>query len=529
MANVKNAIILHFIVTMLIALPLLPLAVSGIYRLDSDYDMLYPMAEIVQKTYTTDIVTIFRNPLFGTGISNIGDLGSLIFHPVFVPVILVFGAVNGIYVMELLSVFASGITMWYVLRKVGVDGFALFWGSVAYQLSGALFASFAAGHVIKFLSYPLIPLCAYIVLLKKSSVRQIVMLGSMVALMIYAADFYTPWFLLIFFVSVRLFMMSRGEISAQSAIKEGLLSIFIMLLITSPRVIAYLTWTYPHMERFYRIDPYAGSIHPVLSWIPYMFPLKVEFWDRPFFQRLFGFHFNWYEYYAFLTPIPFVLALFTKEAKNRYVPYLWVMIITGILYVALAYPFSPFYYLFGLIPHLQGIFRVPHLMFFVLVSVIIMILSIRFFTFFTVQKDITKMFIAAGLLVLSLVWLYADDLQMLQGIMGRKYPEEEYIALELKRRDTGNFRVASFVCCIQTFLIENDIPIVNMYYAWRPDNVPSFINEREDGHDMSPLTHFRPKYVILPRDEDVSRYGYVLDFESETIRVWKTEAVTVPY
>ncbi len=513
MIGVKKELFFILLTAILFVVPVLYKARNLIFRLDSDYDSALPIFYYVVDSIRTGKGFPLWNPYIGTGISIPGDPLSMVLNPLLTVPMVIFGVDQGLRIILFLVVAMSGISMLFFLKRLEVKGLVLLWGALLYQTSGALPANIAAGHVEKFLSYPLTPLFFMSVLFAPMKRISILIAALILTLNIFSGDFYAVWFLSIFFLGIKAYYV----ITKQEQWIRGSLDIIIVYalfgVMASVRLIPYLFEVYPRIERFGLIDPFAGSIPIFLSPLPFIMPFRVAFYDRPSVQRLFGFYFNWYEYYAFISPLPFIFLLKIKALLKRNIIILLLFLLCmGALYAALRYSYSPFYWLFHFIPAVR-MFRVPQRIFVPMTTLVIALLAL------CAQRWRGKMMIA--ICVLSLGWTFLAGQQTM--LLSFEWPRTQQASLvhALREKDKGNFFVASFICCIQTFLVEEHIPILNYYYGWRLKGAPDFESA------PSLLKKIRPKYIIASKKLDFSQYFYEPIMENQKDVIWKTDQSTV--
>src|SRR3989344_970134 len=486
----KKEILIVFLFALLFTLPVLIANRFSSFKLDSDYDMGLPLYHFI-----SDYVRSYRsihiwNPYIGTGISVIGDPTSMILNPFAIIPIVLFGEGPGMRILIALTIIMSGISMWIFLTIVGIKGVVRIWGSILYEVSGPLAAAIAAGHGGKILTYPFIPLFLALTISPKVKKINILLSSVVLSLVFFSGDFYTLWF---------------------------------FVIISSIKLMPFIKDVNPQMARFFPIDPYAGSIHAFLSPLAFIIPFGVEFYDRPFFQRTLGFHFNWYEYFAFISPLPFIFLLRIKKVLKKEIIIIFLLIIfVGMLYISLKYPYSPFYWLYKFFPLVQS-FRVPQRIFTPITAVLIALFAMCAKDWLKNTKLKKKFFIIYTILILSVGWTFFVNQQTLVKAFDAPRKEEEAIAKELRKKDNSSYYVVTFVCCTQTFLIREKIPILNFYYGWRPKGTPNFINKKGDGYDFSVLKNVKPKYIISDNNKNFSEYSYYAFLENSKIRIWKTD------
>ena len=488
------------------------------FRLDSDYDTVLPILHfIVDSFHTTKIIPLW-NPYIGTGVSIIGDPLSLVLNPFILLPIMVFGAEQGLRITIFLVVFFSGLSMWFFLTKLDVAGWLRLWGATLYQTSGALGARLAAGQIQTFLSYPLIPLFFATTLSARMKKINIFSAAFVLTLIIFSGDFYTVLFLSIFFLGIKGYHVIAKQEHWTRALFELFVVYFLFGIFASVKLVPYIFEVLPHTERFSIINPFAGSIPIFFSLLPFVIPFRTVFYDRPFFQRLFGFHFNWYEYYVFISPLPFLFLLKIKELRKHNITVLLIFLIcVGALYGSLKFLYSPFYWLFHLVPTIR-MFRVPQRIFTPMVPLLIGLLTL------CAQK--WKGRIAIIICSLSIVWTFFVGQQTMLLSFEQPRIKEATLVHTLRQKDKSSFFVITFSCCMQTFLIDEHIPILNYYYGWKLKGTPNFVAKNGES-DFSSLYIIRPKYIIAPNAMNFSSYSYEKLFGDSISTVWYTRLVTL--
>jgi len=287
-----------------------------------------------------------------------------------------------------------------------------------------------------------------------------------------------------------------------------LFSVFFFLF-SSPKLYFVIHDALPVFERTFKSNPQEGSIHIWWTILPFIIPFKVSFYDRPFFQNTIGFFFNWYEYYAFLSPVPFLLFIpvIKKMKKDPVFFFLFSFFCTGLLYISLAYPYSPFYWLFEFIPQLS-ILRVPQRMYLPLSSVIILLFCLAAQNW----KNKTILYI---ILLSSLTWTGIASLDALKFGFEQPRTKEQALVKWLRNYDKGKYFVYDALCCNQRFLVEERIPILNFYAGWIPKGTPSFSKT------------YLPTYVLSKHTDDFSLYGYEKIYQTDAGSIWKTNTPTI--
>lgn len=330
------------------------LAVEGkTFRLDSDYDSNLPIISFVVDTVRNEHRFPFWNPYVATGISVLGDpLSAVTYLPYFFPMLL-FGVPEGLWVVIWLHAFLAGMFMWMFLRK---SKYAL-WGGLLYMGAGTFAARVAAGHIEKVLSYPWYPLFLLFLLREQS-----IAVGMVMGIVFLTGDVYGLLFMGIWY----------GVVRVIGKIKGIRVTIAAFVVVSAIKLVPFIREVMPVMERYSSFDAVRGSIPVWLSWLPFVMPWGVEFYDRPIFQRFFGFWYNWYEYYAFIgLPVVFLVWL-PRVIKRREIKILFIFLAVGIAYAARGVVYSPWY---GLAPLLEW-FRVPQRMYGAMTSIVVVLIAI---------------------------------------------------------------------------------------------------------------------------------------------------------
>ena len=514
-----------FTVTLLLIIPLAILTRRLSFRLDTDYNVVLPMAQFAINAFTQPQKFLTWNPYIGLGVPVLGDPSSLVFSPWYMPIFLLFGADMGVRVIIALTLIVSGFSMWVFLRSLDLDKKVVAWGAILYETSGALAAIVANGHIEKFASYAVTPFAFLLMWKPKMSAANRITLGLLLACMYLSDDFYTPWFLSIFLVSFTVYngISKRWRLSE---VALNFLTIYGSFIIFSlPKLIPFVRDVLPYFDRQQYIDPFMGSIHAFLLPLPYIVPWQVSFYDRPTLQRILDFRFNWYEYYAFITPIAFILLVKIQGVlKKIQVKWAFVALLVGASYISLKYPYSPFYWIFHLFPFIQT-FRVPQRVVVPLLVPVIALLS--YCADYWIREKKSKHTGLSIILITSVMWTSVVTFQTMKAAFVPLRVDERYIAQELRRRDAGNFYVANFACCMQPDLLTVSIPVLNYYYGWTPSYAPRFTNKEGDQFDFNKLSMVRPSYIIANKKYFFNHYGYSLFFEKGDIQVWKTESPTI--
>ncbi|MEK7141251.1 MAG: hypothetical protein AAB800_01760 [Patescibacteria group bacterium] len=491
------------------------------FRLDSDYDSNIPIISFVVDTVRNEHRFPLRNPYVTTGISVLGDpLSGSAYLPYLLPMLL-FGVQSGWWVVIGLHAFMAGAFMWVLLRdlltkKSGFD-FAL-WGGLLYMGSGAFAARIAAGHIEKVLSYPWYPLLLLALLKKDQTNRNAILIGAIMGIVFLTGDVYGVFYMGMFYGVIRVIRSGEARSGFAREIRGIGWAILAFVVASGVKLVPFFIDVAPVIARYSSFDAAKGSLHLFYSWIPFIVPLGVTFYDRPLFQHVFGIWYNWYEYYAFIgLPIFFLIAL-PKILKRREVQILIMLLIVGIMYIARGYPYSIFYWMNKSIPVLNW-FRAPQRMYEALTGIMVIVITLCAKHVIRPPKNT---FFLWGMLSVTLL---ISGYQMTNAFEIPRVSEERLID-QLRAGDGGDMTVASFACCMQKFLVAEKIRVINYYYGWRPKGAPRFTSADGSTFAFETIQTSRPAYIIAPKDMEFRQYGYEVWFGDEKNNVWRVSILS---
>ncbi|MBI3342774.1 hypothetical protein HY032_01310, partial [Candidatus Gottesmanbacteria bacterium] len=448
--------------------------------------------------------------------------------------------------------FGAGAAMWMLLKKIldsrfrgndnkdsGNDKNLLaLWGGLLYMGTGAFAARVAAGHIEKILSFAWYPLfllfllrlfnCDFERLLRPAKGRGLAMtssaaIGAIMGIVFLTGDVYGLLFMGIWYGVIGIIRGIRGI----RVIGEIGVTIAAFIAVAGVKLVPFVLQVVPVMSRYSEFDAARGSIHAIYTWIPFVMPWGVVFYDRTVFQRFFNFWYNWYEYYAFIgLPLLYLVGL-PRIIKRREVQLLLMLLVVGCMYIARGYPYSLFYWVEKSVPFLTW-FRVPQRMYEALTSVVVVLIVLSAERL--IRPPLAKsQGVALRTLVLFwgilLVTFLVSGYQMMQGFEKPRL-EEEAVVRELRRRDGGDISVVTFACCMQTFLVRERIRVINYYYGWIPKGAPRFIRADGSAFSLEAIQTSRPTYIIAPKAMNFGEFGYTIWFGEGEIVVWRASTLT---
>lgn len=484
-------------------------------RRDSDYDQILTLYSSIKNEIFSGNLPII-NKYFFSGIPFIGDPTASLFNWILLPIFLLFPVNDAAKISIAIIILLSTFVMYVVLLALGIKRETRLFGSLLYATSGGIVARIAAGHLQVASCFIIFPLFLWILFSNKALFYRSIAYGLLMALLLLFSDFYLPYHFIILTFPIWLYMLGTKKIAMGKKFAYLCFTALAFLLPTGLFFYNFFYVVYPQMQRYFPIDSVAGSIHLPITIFSYFNPFGVTWYDRPSLQKILGYHFNWYEYYVFLSPT--LLLLLQKKLFSKEHMYLSIIFLLGILYVANAYVYSPFYWLTHFFTFFSS-FRVPQR--------ILMPLSIFVVYFFialyqkALQTYSTKKNLIIIFTVLTIsIQMVINGLQVVQGFEPERVDNKK-IAEVLRQKDSDNFSVAVFVCCMQQYLVEQKIPVVNMYYSWVPKKVGSFLDAQTLGYNFEPLRRVKPKYVIGKATDNFTAYSYELFYVIDDKTLWK--------
>ncbi len=480
------------------------------FRLFTDYDSNLPIYYFLVDSIRNGVLPV-TNPHLGLGISTIGDPLSAFFNPFFSLPLLLWGIPTGIRVVFWLSVVSSSVSMYYFLNSIKVSTYTRLWGALLYSLSGALAAAIAAGHIEKILAYPLLPFLFTIGLKKHWTLRDGIGNALGFALLFYSGAIYILWFTFILVSLMRMYYLIQR---VPLRITPFLSSLGVFFLLASPRLYSFLVDVLPVYSRVIE-QPLRGSLQLPFFILPFVIPWGVEFYDRPTLQRLIGFYYNWYEYYAFISPLPFIFLYKLRSIWSKQkISILVLVILAAGLYFSIRYPYSPWFWIYQ-ITKSWWIFRVPQRIVLPTLPIIIALLCSCADEVYEKNKLLT-----IAITIGALVWCGLANQPKIATTFESIPESKKEIIEHLVREDHSHFYVLNLMCCSQVLLTKANISVVNYYYGWKRKDSPEYISD----NNFSALANSRPSYILTENtDQDFSQYNYYSFIEKDRLKIWKTD------
>ena len=486
----KKYILILFSWSIVLCLPMIINAGNTFPRLDSDYDSNLSIYQYIVSFIWRYHSFPWQIPILNGGISVLGDPLNGFLNPLLGISLIALGINYGVRLSILLTCFASGLSMFCLLICMRVKKIISLWSALLYMSGGAFVAAVASGHIEKYLVYPLVPLVLLFGIHQKLNKKHIVGLGFVFAGAVYSGDLYAVWFFFLLHIAIRAFYLFRTKTLLQ--LYYFLFPLLIFVFLASPKLYFFSRDVLPIMQRFSSINPYKGSLHFFLFPLPFIMPLGVWFWDRPFFQKHLVFYFNWYEYFAFITPLPFIFLLALKKVwKKEEIKISVVLLFVGMFYFSLAYPYSPFFWLFHLTP-LAAFIRVPQRIVLPMTSVLIFLLAMCLQTWID-KKILSKT--TVGLLVLTLVWTLFVDWNIISKTFVKIPQEEISFAQKVAFYNPSRAPVTNLSAASQYLLVKNSMPIANFYYGWVPKT--TLFSKTNEANLSGQIIVLSPKNMLL--------------------------------
>lgn len=512
----KSEVLILFLFALLFSLPLFFTVFSTFPRLDSDYDAVLPVYQYIGNFIRLNHTLPSTIPFVGAGIPVIGDPISGIYNPLLLIPIIFFNVNVSIRLTIFFVIFFSGLSQFIFLRKFKISKFLSFWGAMIFMTSGVLVAAVAAGHITeKFLTLPAIPLFLLAALKNQVSFKKSLFISLILSYALYSGDLYMAWFfsIFIFFLETYFFVKQR-KFRLRRIIYFLTIPLFACIF-SLPTLYPFLTHVLPIMKRPTLINPFLGSIHALFFPLQFLIPFQVNFYDRPFFQKHIGFYYNWYEYYAFLGFFP---VIFFKNSRkiiaNTYFQMCLVLFIIGGLYLACAFFYSPFHWLFVAWNN-NAVFRVPQRIAIPLTPVVIFACCLLANTW---KNKATLFFICFA----SLLWTFAIGWYTFFYTFVSLPKEEKTFIDVFSNIDKDRKPVVDFVGKTQFFLSEKNISVTNYYYAWVDKKTPTFSSDKGELY-MDVLQKGNSLYVLTPRKISLEKIGYKNMYSDGKNIIWQKE------
>ena len=496
------------------------------FRFDTDYKTVFPGIEMAISMYKDPGTLQFWNPLMGLGVPMIGDPSNLLLSFWSMPFFLLFDADIGLRVLICTMMLLSGFCMWYFLKRIKMSDHVASWGAILYSISGSYAALVTSGRLERFASYAITPYAFALLWQKKLTTIQMIALGLVFTSMNLSLDIYTPWLISVCFVVLTGYRLIKKEVSTVDTVKTFVVVYGTFIVFSLPKILPFIFIVKPYFMRPLYSDYYQGSIQAFLMPLLYWIPLRVPFYDRPFFQRTLGFHFNWYEYFAFISPLPFIFYLRMKKMfTDRNVRYCLVLLFTGAAYLSLRYWYSPFFWFFKWFQPIQ-MFRVPQRIGSVMTVPVIVLACVCLNNWIkNANTRIRTMLIIIALS--SIIWTAVVSFRTMSDAF-EPFRQQEYTAAQrLRFTDSSKFYVLDMTCCMQPFLYEQAIPVLNYYYGWTPSYTVNLLGITEDGIDRRQLRNVKPRYIITDKEQSYADLGYYVGMTEGNIRIWQTDNPTI--
>ncbi|MFC1647334.1 hypothetical protein ACFL1A_03560, partial [Patescibacteria group bacterium] len=438
----KREKLLVFVYALIYIVPVLVITWGMGFRMFSDYDATLPNLYFISEYVKKFLQLPWWNPYAGAGIPVIGDPASEVLNPLISLPVIFFGIDIGIRFIFIEAVTLTGFSMWLLLTRLKVKGWMRLWGACLYTSSGAMAARFAAGHIDQFFVYFASPLFIYSILSAKIKKWDLFLASVLLVMLFYSGTLYHIFYLAIFYIVVRGFYLILKESELKNEIYYVVSILFSFITLGFPKLFDFFRNTIPIMRKSIS-DASLGSLHLFLFPVQFMMPYGASFYDRPTVQRIFGYYYNWYEYFAFVSPLPFIF--FTKWKlllKKKEVQILFVLLAAGALYVSLGYFYSPFWWLYKMVPVLE-VFRVPQRIYLSLTSVMVALIVIAGTYWYSLRKlkNITVI-----IMILSLAWTHIVSAKIIiNETFEVKDSKLEQMVTKLRASDPGDYYAAVFV------------------------------------------------------------------------------------
>lgn len=516
----KNWDIITVVVTLFSAVLIYQIFTSSLmFKLESDYDSNLPIYAYIFQTIKEKHYFPLTNPFIGDGLPVLGDPLSAILHPLAFFSFIIGGLNTGMRIIIYSSMILSASAMYLLLKKIKYPPIICIWGSLIYAFSGGLASRIFAGHIEKILSYPVFPVVFYLATIRKWNYFNSILVGICFSLIFLSGDIYSIYLLLILITPIRFYFLITGRKELLEQTKKYISALVIFLLLSSIKIINFILFVKPNLLRYFFIDPVAGSINPFFAWIPYIIPEPSLFSNTSLLNTFFKMDYNWHEYYLFIGIIPLIFCLIAIIIDRKRNFLYIIMLILGLFYVGLNFNFSPFFWINKINPLFDN-FRVPTRMLFVMTPIIIFLASGGIYAIYKKSGKRARYIIIAAL-VLDCAFVIFQFSKIFVTSLEPVRQANIQLIRKLKSKDHTSFDTASFTCCYQLYLIQNNIKVINYYYGWRmKKGHPNYLTYDSKYFDISQLWGIRPKYLFTGIDTQFKTYDYTLFLSNSNTYIW---------
>ncbi len=462
------------------------------------------------------------NPYYTTGQPYLADPTASYLNPLALAPIMVFGVIAGAKVAIVVALFLAGVGQWLLGLVAGLSRGLRLWSAALFLVSGSLAARFSAGHFAYILTYAFVPLSLAFILLSLRDRRPywIALAAVCVAMPVMSGN---PYYFLYIVIAGGVTSLTHGIIEAVKAknwrpvLRDVGLYACIVIFAVGLTAVRWIP-TLELLPRMFRVaDAYSGSqqVHGVVADL-LLFPRRL--YAVPSIAGLFGYGDGamlWWEYYAFLGPLPLLGLVFLGRACQRaeakkQVIVLGLLAIASVLLIANAYPYSPFHWMWTAIPAL-GSFRFP-VRALVLLTSSLLVLSAIGFAAWQAQGRANSLKIAilgAGLAVAvgaNMYGIYADqpvpETGARQAVAWVRQHDPGVYYVQILARAPGEVRWRTFV---QYDMLAARLKILDSYWGWYLRDSPALERAMPQGTSSPPgapgALNVRAKYMIMPEGQ----------------------------
>ena len=490
------------------------------------------------------------NPYYTTGQPYLGDPLSSYLSPIILLPVIAFGVAAGVKVAVVLSLFLAGAGQWALARVVGLPRMLGLWSAALFMLSGNLAAKFSSGQLEKILSYPWIPFSVALVLLalRRPRPHWIVLAALSTVMPILSGDYYAFLYTVIagvVVVIVHAVLKASKDGSVRPLLTSAGLYGGILCLAVGLAAVRLL----PSLEllpRMFRVvDPYVGSqhLHGVLADF-LLFPRRL--YAEPFVANLFGYGGGelWWEWYAFLGPLPFVGLFFLHRAWRQPDVRQQVIVLAALggvslLVIANGYAYSPFHWLWQALPALGG-FRFPVRALVLTTSALLLLTAIGFAFWRAagwrryLKAGVLGLGVATALVVNGYVLYTAEPVPAYgarEAIAWLRQHDAGVFYVQIHERAPGEPRWRTFA---QYEFVSAHVKMLDSYHGWFLKDTPALWNVAPQGTLEPPgapgTVRIRARYLFTPEGQGqaLARNGYGVIATVGGFDILKTDAA-LPY
>jgi len=260
------------------------------------------------------------NYYLGLGLPTYADPLNSFFSPIIFIFFMVFNFYTATKLLLITSIICAGLSSYYLFRYFKISKTVSVLTSLTYMTSGYLAGRLVAGHLEKIIAYFLIPFFYYVFfsLINTKKIRYGILLGLIQSLFLLSASMYELYYSFLI-ESIYFLYIFIQVISRNSSYKE-LLNGFYLILVATIVFISTSFFKLVPMIQYSKdsarnVDPFLGSQTLISIFYSFFYPITNKISELP--NALSSIPFRFWEYYAYIGPLPFFAIVYFLCSINR--------------------------------------------------------------------------------------------------------------------------------------------------------------------------------------------------------------------